>query len=109
MPSSLVRDRYVVCLTDSNMILVSLEHMMEPYLHPDTNMVDALLYRGRGLDVDTVIVDGEVLPRNRWFTRLDKENITARLKEFLEVPLRPHGVPRDDLGRGLVPQRAALF
>ena len=93
----------------ADMVLVSLERMVEPYLHPDTNMVDALLYRGRGLDVDTVIVDGEVLLRNRRFTRLDKEDITARLKESLGIPLRPHEEKRAELGRMLVPHVQRYF
>ena len=93
----------------ADMVLVSLEHMVEPYLHPETNMVDALLYRGRGLDVDTVIVDGDVLMRGGRFTRLDKEDITARLKESLSVPLKPHEVNRAELGRELVPHVQRYF
>ena len=87
----------------ADMVLVSLERIVEPYLHPETNMVDALVYRGRGLDVDTVIVDGEVLLRNKVFTRLNKDEIVARLKESLSGPLKPRELARADLGRRTLP------
>ena len=93
----------------ADMVLVNLERILEPYLAPETNMVDALLYRGRGLDVDTVIVDGDVLLRNRVFTQLDKEDIAARLKESLSVPLRPHETNRAELGRMLIPHVQRYF
>ena len=93
----------------ADMVLLSLERIVEPYLAPETNMVDALLYRGRGVDVDTVIVDGEMLLRNRRFTRLDKLDITARLKESLSVPLRPHETNRAELGRMLLPHVRRFF
>ena len=93
----------------ADMVLVNLERLVEPYLHPETNMVDALLYRGRGRDVDTVIVDGEVLLRNRLFTRLDKDEIVAQLKESLRGPLKPHEIQRADLGKKTLPHVQRFF
>ena len=93
----------------ADMVLVSLERIVEPYLAPETNMVDALLYRGRGLDVDTVIVDGEVLLRNRKFTQLDKEEVIARLKDSLSVPLTPHETQQAELGNRLLPHAQRFF
>ena len=93
----------------ADMVLVSLERILEPYLAPETNMVDALVYRGRGLDVDTVIVDGEVLLRNRVFTRLDKDEIVARLKESLSVPFTPFELQRADLGKRIQPHAERFF
>jgi 5-methylthioadenosine/S-adenosylhomocysteine deaminase len=87
----------------ADMVLVSLERIMEPYLHPDTNIVDALVYRGKGIDVDTVIVDGEVLLRNKKLTRVNKEEVTARLKESLSRPLQPHELRHAELSRELLP------
>ena len=87
----------------ADMVLINLERISEPYLAPETNMVDALVYRGKGLDVDTVIVDGQVLLRNRKFTRLDKDEIIARLKESLSSPLKPDQIKRGELGQRLLP------
>ena len=93
----------------ADMVLVSLERITEPYLDPDTDMVDALVYRAKGLDVDTVIVDGEVLLRQKRFTRLDKDEVTGRLKESLEAPLRSREVRRRELGRRLLPFAERYF
>ena len=87
----------------ADMVLISLERISEPYLAPETNMVDALVYRGKGLDVDTVIVDGQVLLRNGRFTRLDKEEVISRLKESLNSPLKPDQIKRGELGQRLLP------
>jgi len=74
----------------ADLLLVNLESITEPYLDPDIDIVDALLYRGRGLDVDTVLVDGEVLLRNRQFTKVDKAAVWAELKSQLARELQPH-------------------
>jgi hypothetical protein len=55
--------------------------MSEPFLHPDINPIDLLVYRGRGLDVDTVLVGGEVLLRNRKLTRIDRDEVIRKLRE----------------------------
>ena len=93
----------------ADLVLVSLERIAEPYLNPDTNIVDALLYRGKGLDVDTVIVDGEVLLRNKKLTRINKENVGARLSESLTRPLQPHEARRGELGQQLLPHVQKFF
>ena len=69
----------------ADMALVSLKRISEPYLHPDTNVVDALLYRGKGVDVDTVIVDGEVLLRGREFTKVNKAEVASALRDSMAV------------------------
>ena len=91
------------------MVLVSLDRITEPYLDPDTNVVDALVYRGKGLDVDTVIVDGEVVLRGGKLTRVNKDEIVARLKESLGAPRKPHEVHRAELGRRLLPHVQRFF
>ena len=93
----------------ADMVLVSLERITEPYLDPSINIVDALLYRGRGLDVDTVLVDGEVLLKNRKFTRLDKEEIIGRLKESLSTPLAAHAIEYAEQGKKLLPYKQRFF
>ena len=49
--------------------------MSAPHLHP-INDIDALIvYAMQGSDVDTVIVNGEILMQNKIITRLDEEKI----------------------------------
>ena len=59
--------------------------------------------------MDTVIVDGQVLLRNGTFTRVSKDDVIARLKESLNVPLSPRELRRADLGRRLLPHAQQFF
>ena len=93
----------------ADMVLIRLDRISEPYLHPDTDIVDALVYRGKGSDVDTVIVNGEVLLRDGEFTVLNKAEIVGRLKESLAQPARPHEIERADLSRRLLPHVQRFF
>ncbi len=80
----------------ADLVLIDMERIEEPYLNPDTDIVDALVYRGKGLDVDTVMVDGEVLLRGRKYLKADKAEVAARLKESLarELTDRESGAAR---------------
>jgi cytosine/adenosine deaminase-related metal-dependent hydrolase len=87
----------------ADIVLLNMDRIEEPYLHPDTDIVDAIMFRGKGLDVDTVIVDGEVLLRNKVFQNLDKAEITGRFKETLARPLSDGEINRGSLSRQLMP------
>ncbi|MCH7626241.1 MAG: amidohydrolase family protein [Chloroflexi bacterium] len=93
----------------ADMVLIRLDRIEEPYLDPDTNIVDALVYRGKGIDVDTVIVDGEVLLRGGRFQMLDKAEIIGRFKETLARPLSAAERRRGDLSRELLPHIQRWF
>lgn len=93
----------------ADLVLVNLDRIEDPYLHPDTDIVDALVYRGKGLDVDTVMVDGEVLLRNGEFLRMDKNEVRARLRESLAQELTEREVRRRDLSRDLLPYVNSWF
>jgi len=67
----------------ADVVLVDLTRMREPFVHPDLNPIDLLIYRGRGLDVDTVLVGGEVLLQNRKLTRIDRVEVIRKLRESL--------------------------
>ena len=84
-------------------VLVDLTAITEPYLHPDTDMVDALVYRGRASDVKTVVVDGEVLMRDGRITKVDKDAVWAELKQHMNRPLAQNEIDRANLGRDLLP------
>jgi hypothetical protein len=65
--------------------------------------VDAIVYRGKGEDVDTVIVDGEVLLDARELKRVNKADVHAELKASLSQPLKPHEMNRAALSSALLP------
>lgn len=53
----------------------------KPHLYPRHNIVSHLVYAAKSSDVDTVLVDGEVLLRGGDFTRLDAPRICAQAEE----------------------------
>ncbi len=87
----------------ADMILVNLGRIVEPYLDPDTDPVDAVLYRGRGLDVDTVVVNGEVVMKNRRMTKVSKDDVYAELGAQLARDPEAHETLRQHLSRELYP------
>ena len=87
----------------ADIVLMNLRNIEEPYLDPEVSMVDALVHRGRSIDVDTVIVDGEVLMRDRKLTRIDKEGLFKELREALDRPLEPDELERRSLNRDVAP------
>ncbi len=48
-----------------------------PHLHPTHNALSNVIYAANAGDIDTVIVDGEVLMRNREVTALDEQEVIA--------------------------------
>jgi cytosine/adenosine deaminase-related metal-dependent hydrolase len=87
----------------ADIVLLDLGRITEPYLDPDTDIVDAIVYRGRGSDVDTVIVDGEVLLRSGVHTKIDRAEIATRISESLARPLNPTAASRARLNADLKP------
>ena len=93
----------------ADLVLIDLERIEDPYLHPDTDIVDALVYRGKGLDVDTVMVEGEVLLRGGQFLKVDKAEIRAQLRESLSRELTDGEASRVALSRELTPRVQSWF
>lgn len=63
----------------ADIITVDLE---SPHLVPLHNPASTLVYSARGSDVKDVIVDGVVLMKDRTFTRLDPDDIMAKVEEI---------------------------
>ena len=93
----------------ADLVLVDLRRMSEPYLEPGLSVVDVVLHRGKAVDVDTVMIAGEVVLKDRKFTRLDKEEVVARLKESLVRDLTPQELERRNLGKDLLPHMKRFY
>ena len=65
----------------ADIVLVNLHTMTTPYLSPEIHLADAFVYRAKGTDVDTVIIDGEVVMENRKHLRFNKDEVLAQLRE----------------------------
>ena len=60
---------------------IILVDMTAPHMTPPTNPVSNLVYAAHGYDVDTVIVDGKIVVRNKKVLTLDEEDIIKRARE----------------------------
>jgi 5-methylthioadenosine/S-adenosylhomocysteine deaminase len=69
----------------ADLILIDSERLREPYLAPQQGPVEALLYRGRSSDVDTVMIDGEILYRGKKHRKLDAKAVLKQLRAAVEI------------------------
>ena len=93
----------------ADMLLLGLSNIEEPYLDPSVSIVDAVVHRGRSTDVDTVMVDGEVIMRDRRLTRIDKEAVFRELKTWLARPMEGYEVQQRDLSKKLEPHLRRFY
>jgi cytosine/adenosine deaminase-related metal-dependent hydrolase len=87
----------------ADIVVMSLRNIAEPYLDPEVPILDAVVHRGRSADVETVIIAGEVVLRDRRFTRVNKADVLKELAATLKAPLTPDEVRRRELSRALFP------
>ena len=87
----------------ADLVLVDLRNIEEPFLDPEVSLVDAVVHRARSIDVDTAMVDGEVVMRDRQLTKVDKEQLFKDLRKSLDRPLRPAELERRETARKLEP------
>ena len=73
----------------ADMVLMDLTAIEVPYLDSEIDVVDAFVYRGKARQVDTVIIDGEVVMRDGWFTKVDKDEVVRELKDWFSRPMEP--------------------
>jgi cytosine/adenosine deaminase-related metal-dependent hydrolase len=85
----------------ADVVLLDLEAMSEPYSYEAHDPLDLLLYRGKAAHIRTVFVDGELLLDHGRFTRIDREEIIARLKEAIPKDYRQQFETRNRLMRRL--------
>jgi 5-methylthioadenosine/S-adenosylhomocysteine deaminase len=87
----------------ADMTLINLRNIEEPYFDPDTSIVDAVVHRGRSIDVDTVLIDGELVMRDGRLSRIDKEALFKELKAQLSCPPEAYEIERKELSKQLEP------
>ncbi len=87
----------------ADLSLMRWDSLAAPYLDPLIPVVDAVLLRAKAEGVETVMIGGEVVMRERRFTRLDREAALAELAAQLALPLRPEEERRRALARDILP------
>lgn len=70
----------------ADVILVKLDHIVGIGMHPNNSIVDAVHYRGRGQDVDTVVIDGEVVMHGRKMTKVDEAEVEKKIRADMSKP-----------------------
>ena len=67
----------------ADIVLMNLENIEKPYLNPEVSIVDAVVHRGRSIDIDTVLVEGEVIMRERKLTQIDEEILYKEVENMM--------------------------
>jgi cytosine/adenosine deaminase-related metal-dependent hydrolase len=93
----------------ADMVLLNLQNIEEPYLDQEVSVVDAVVHRGRSMDVDTVMVEGEIIMRDKQLTKVDKEGLFTELKTALDRPLSPAEAERRELSRLVEPHLRRFY
>lgn len=70
----------------ADLVLFDSRTLSKPYLAPNQNPLDTLIYRGKAHGVDTVMVGGEILYQGKKHIRLDSKSIHKKLKKSIVPP-----------------------
>ena len=93
----------------ADIVIMDWKHITFPYLDSEVPVVDALVHLARTTGVETVLVAGEPILRDRQFTRLNKNDVLEEFAASLRVPLRPHEERRRDIAKRLFPHVRKFF
>lgn len=80
-----------------------------PYQDPDIAPMVALIHRAKSKDVDTVIIEGDVVYQDGRFTRIDRDAILARIADALSKPRDADEVNRHALREAVFPTVRAFY
>ena len=64
----------------ADLILINLD---EPQLIPQNSILSGLIYSSTGAEVDTVLVDGEILMENKTLTTIDESSVYAECQKIM--------------------------
>ncbi len=67
----------------ADLVLINLENITQPYLDPEIDIENAFLCKGSSSDVDTVLIDGEIVLRDGKHTKISKAEVISQLQESL--------------------------
>ncbi len=71
----------------ADMVLLDWDAITHPFIDDDVDPLDAILYRAKGSDVQTTIVDGKVVYSDGNFHTIDVEALTKEVRQQLQGPL----------------------
>lgn len=66
----------------ADLLLVNLDSISEdPWVNPCWSIVDLIIHRGKGTDVDTVIVNGRIIIENKIFCNFDLDSVYQEVRK----------------------------
>ena len=69
----------------ADLVLLRLDEVEHPYVDPQHDVVDTLLYRAKANHVDTVMIDGELVMEHGSLLKIDKEAVVGELQAQLKA------------------------
>ena len=74
----------------ADLLLVDLGRIMEnPWVSPHWNVVDLLIHRGKGTDVNTVMVNGNIVIENHKFCNIDLDLVYDEIRKQIKKGINP--------------------
>jgi len=74
----------------ADLLLIDLDRIMKnPWVSPRLNVVDLLIYRGKGTDVNTVMVNGNIVIENHKFCNIDVNLVYDEVREQVNKGINP--------------------
>jgi len=66
----------------ADIILINIKDQVHQY--PSYNYLSNIFYAGNGNDVDTVIVNGEIIMENRNLTKIDEQEVYDKIEQLTQ-------------------------
>lgn len=94
----------------ADLLLLDLERIMEnPWVSPKINIVDLIVCRANGTDVNTVMVNGHILIENRQFTHIDLDSIYKEVRNQVKKGINPKQKEFADILQKLKPYIPSFY
>ena len=65
----------------ADIVLIDLDRIFDPYISPHQDLFDILMYRAKGSDVNTVIINGEIVMQDRKILKVSKKDLSQRIRK----------------------------
>ncbi len=68
----------------ADIILVNMARFTTPFVSPKLSLIDLLVLRAKGSDVDHVMINGDLVVRNKRFLKADKSKLLRGMRKWRE-------------------------
>lgn len=65
----------------ADIVLIDLDRIFNPYIDPRQDIFDIFMYRAKGSDVNTVMINGEVVMKDRKILKINKKELSQKIRE----------------------------